>query len=67
MTYLTDSPVATLQQVLVECNDPYCSDVDFDFIENSEGCVFIMAENVPMDKLNDVIPKYISSLLYVKL
>ena len=30
MTYLTDSPVATLQQVLVECPDPYCSDVRVD-------------------------------------
>lgn len=27
MTYLTDSPVATLQQILVECPEPYCSDV----------------------------------------
>ena len=67
MTYLTDSPVATLQQVLVECKDPYCRYFYFDFIEYSEGCVYIVAEKVPMDKLNDVIPKYISSLFFVKL
>lgn len=27
LTYLTDSPVATLQQILVENPDPFCSDV----------------------------------------
>ncbi|XP_028410939.1 uncharacterized protein C05D11.1-like [Dendronephthya gigantea] len=57
MTYLTDSPVATLQQILVECPEPYCSDVSFDFIENSEGCLYITAENVPTEKLDDVIPR----------
>ncbi|CAB4004421.1 uncharacterized protein C05D11.1-like [Paramuricea clavata] len=57
MTYLTDSPVATLQQILVECPDPYCSDVGFDFIENSEGCLYITAENVPTEKLDEVVPR----------
>ncbi len=57
MTYLTDSPVATLQQILVECPDPYCSDVSFDFIENSEGCLYITAENVPMENLDEVVPR----------
>lgn len=57
MTYLTDSPVATLQQILVEIPDPFCSDVDFEFIENSEGCVYIRAENVSKEKLEDVIPR----------
>ena len=57
MTYLTDSPVATLQQILVECADPYCSDVSFDFIENSESCLYITAENVPTEKLDEIIPR----------
>ena len=57
MTYLTDSPVATLQQILVECPDPYCSDVSFDFIENLEGCLYITAENVPTEKLDEIIPR----------
>jgi hypothetical protein len=65
MTYLTHSPVATLQQVLVECPEPYCSDVDFHFIENSQGCLYITAENVPTEELDEVIPRFVVNFFTV--
>jgi Zn-dependent M16 (insulinase) family peptidase len=42
--YLTDSAVAPLQKALVDTADPFCSDVDASFCENS---VFVQVDVLP--------------------
>ena len=42
--YLTDSAVAPLQKALVDTADPFCSDVDASFCENS---VFVQVHVLP--------------------
>ena len=51
LDYLTDSPVSPLKRELVECPDPFCSDISHDIFEFSETCFYIRAKSVPLKKL----------------
>ncbi|XP_059480505.1 uncharacterized protein C05D11.1-like [Neocloeon triangulifer] len=54
MKYLTDTAVSPLQRDLVEIKDPYASRVCYSMIENSIAALFIIFENVPIDKVDKV-------------
>ena len=52
LDYLTDTPIAPLQQKLVEIPDPFCSDISCDVLEFSATSLLLKAENVPFEKLS---------------
>lgn len=67
--YLTDSAVSLLQQTFVEIDDPYCSGVDFDTIDNLSSLQVLTFSSVPVAKLEYIEPLFLSALkteLYVK-
>lgn len=49
--YLTDSAVAPLQKALVDTADPFCSNIDASFCENSVFVQFLHFESAPAEKL----------------
>lgn len=57
LKYLTDTAVSPLQKEFVEIPDPYASSVQYSLYENSSSCLYLMFENVPMEKLPQVKPK----------
>ena len=60
--YLTDSPVALLQQLLVETADPCCADISVDFSYFEEVVVMLSFEGCPLSKMAS-IPAQITSIL----
>lgn len=60
MEYLTDTAVSLLQKTYVETTDPLASKVGYSFIENSESVVYLAFENVPVNKLGEIQPKFFS-------
>lgn len=54
LKYLTDTAVSPLQRDLVEIKDPFASRVCYSLIENSISALFVMLENVPIEKLDSV-------------
>jgi Zn-dependent M16 (insulinase) family peptidase len=52
--YLAESAISPLQQEFVECEDPVCSDVDFNTIENLFGVITLEFENVASEKIDSV-------------
>lgn len=46
--------MSPLQRDLVEIKDPFASQVSYSLVENSVSALFVMLENVPMDKLDSV-------------
>ena len=57
LKYLTDTAVSPLQRDLVEIKDPFASQVSYSLVENLISALFVMLENVPMDKLDSVKSK----------
>jgi len=57
MEYLTETSVSPLQARFVEIDSPYASTVGYNFIENKESAVYLMFENVPKDKIDEVEPE----------
>ncbi len=57
LEYLTDTPVAPLQRELVEVDDPLCSDVSQEVMENAETCIGFSLTGVSTDKLGTVKDK----------
>ena len=52
--YLADSPITPLQKNLVEIENPYCTDVDFSFLEFSTTSFFCELSNVPCEFESEV-------------
>ncbi|XP_053381490.1 uncharacterized protein C05D11.1-like isoform X2 [Mercenaria mercenaria] len=57
LDYLTDSAISPLQRDFVEIEEPYCSDVHGNMIENSESSIYIKFDNVFKEKLNAIFPR----------
>ncbi|KAJ8960912.1 hypothetical protein NQ318_020211 [Aromia moschata] len=57
LKYLTEFSVSPLPKEFVEIEDPYASNISYNMYENSETCVYITFEDVPVDKLPEVRPK----------
>lgn len=55
--YLSDCPIAPLQKEMVEIEEPYCSQIAGNFIENLESCIYLKFTNVTTSKLTDVKQK----------
>lgn len=58
LRYLSDTSVSPLQRDMVEIDDPYASKVNYSIGENSESLLYFSFENVPMEKIDKVFPKY---------
>ncbi|XP_023020385.2 uncharacterized protein C05D11.1 isoform X1 [Leptinotarsa decemlineata] len=54
LKYLTEFSVSPLPKALVEIEDPYASKVSYNVSENSETCLYIALEDVPIGKLPEV-------------
>ncbi|XP_971907.2 uncharacterized protein C05D11.1-like [Tribolium castaneum] len=57
LKYLTEFSTYTLPKEFIEIDDPYASNISFNFLENAESCIYIMFEDVPLSKLPEVKPK----------
>ncbi|KAG5896523.1 hypothetical protein JTB14_020496 [Gonioctena quinquepunctata] len=62
LKYLTEFSVSPLPKEFVEIEDPYASGVSYNMSENSETCLYITFENVPVGKLPEVGSKLNSVL-----
>lgn len=54
LKFLCDTAVAPLQKEFVEIDDPYASKVSYNMYENSTVCLYIMWEDVPVSKLDQI-------------
>ncbi|KAF7269964.1 hypothetical protein GWI33_017052 [Rhynchophorus ferrugineus] len=54
LKYFTENAVSPLPKAFIEIDDPYASKVNYNFYENSESCIYIMFEDVPVSKLNSL-------------
>ncbi|XP_060600571.1 uncharacterized protein C05D11.1-like [Ruditapes philippinarum] len=57
LDYLTDSAISPLQRDFVEIDEPFCSDVHGNLIENAESSIYIKFDNVFKNKLDSVFPR----------
>ena len=62
MEYLTETSVSPLQARFVETENPLASRVGYSFIENAESTVYLIFENVPLEKIPKVVPELRSTL-----
>ncbi|KAL3282009.1 hypothetical protein HHI36_005212 [Cryptolaemus montrouzieri] len=62
LKYLTSFSVSPLQKEFVEIEDPYASSVTYNLYENSETCIYLTFEDVPVSKLELIKPKLYSIL-----
>lgn len=62
MRYLSDTSVSPLQREFVEVPDPLASQISFNINENTESLLYFTFENVPLDKMEEILPK-LQSLL----
>ena len=57
MKYLTNTQVSPLEAEFVETNDPLATSVSTDTLEIKEPSLLVEFENVPVDRITEVIPK----------
>lgn len=57
LKYLTEYSVSPLPKEFVEIEEPYASKICYNLYENSETCVYITFEDVPVEKLPEIRPK----------
>lgn len=57
MKYLTNTQVSPFEVAFVENNDPLATSVSSDTLEVRKPALLIEFENVPVDRLDEVIPK----------
>lgn len=57
LKYLTEFAVSPLPKEFVEIDDPYASGIVYNLYENSETCIYITFNDVPVNKLPEVRPK----------
>lgn len=62
MRYLSDTSVSPLQREFVEIPDPFASQISFNIVENTESLLYFTFENVPVDKIEAILPKLQSIL-----
>lgn len=62
LRYLSDTSVSPLQREFVEVPDPFASQVSFNINENTESLIYFTFENVPLNKMEEILPK-LQSLL----
>ena len=62
MEYLTETSVSPLQARFVETDNPLASRVGYSFIENAESTVYLIFENVPLEKIPEVVPELQTTL-----
>lgn len=62
MRYLSDTSVSPLQREFVEVPDPLASQISFNISENTESLLYFTFENVPLGKMENILPK-LQSLL----
>lgn len=62
MRYLSDTSVSPLQREFVEIADPFASQISFNITENTESLLYFTFENVPLEKIEGILPK-LESLL----
>ncbi|XP_037047629.1 uncharacterized protein C05D11.1-like [Bradysia coprophila] len=62
MRYLSDTSVSPLQREFVEIPDPFASQISFNIVENTESLLYFTFENVPLDKIEAILPKLQSIL-----
>ncbi|KAG4066708.1 hypothetical protein HA402_007344 [Bradysia odoriphaga] len=62
MRYLSDTSVSPLQREFVEVPDPFASQISFNIVENTESLLYFTFENVPLDKIEAILPKLQSIL-----
>ncbi|KAK6619201.1 hypothetical protein RUM44_003583 [Polyplax serrata] len=62
LRYLTDTSISWLQKDFVEIDDPYASSVSFSLQENSVSLFYLIFENVPNEKLDQVKDQLFLSL-----
>lgn len=62
MRYLSDTSVSPLQREFVEIPDPFASQISFNINENTESLIYFTFENVPLDKMEEILPKLQSIL-----
>jgi len=57
MKYLATTQVSPLEAAFVEIQDALATSVSVDMLEISEPAILVEFENVPMDKIDEIIPK----------
>ena len=62
MKYLTNKQVSPLEVAFVETRDPLATSVSSDTLEIKEPALLIEFENVPIERIDEVIPKLDSVL-----
>lgn len=62
LRYLSETSVSPLQREMVEINDPYASTVSYNIIENLVSTLYFSFENVPLQMVDGVYNKMLSTL-----
>ncbi|VVC45099.1 Peptidase M16, C-terminal,Metalloenzyme, LuxS/M16 peptidase-like,Peptidase M16, N-terminal [Cinara cedri] len=63
LKYLTETPISPLPKEMVEIEDPYCSDASHFITSHNEPSIHISFENVPLDKMGDLISTKFDEIL----
>lgn len=62
LRYLSETSVSPLQREMVEINNPYASTVSYNIIENLVSTMYFSFENVPLQMVDGVYNKMVSTL-----
>lgn len=60
--YLTSTTVSPLMEAFVNVAQPLSSDVDMDFYDFGQPAFAVSFENVPVERMNEVEPKFMQIL-----
>jgi Zn-dependent M16 (insulinase) family peptidase len=60
--YLSESPISPLQKSFVEIEDPFCTDIDFSFLDFSSSSFFCELANVPCEKESEIQSLFLETL-----
>lgn len=62
LKYLSEFSVSPLQKEMVEIEDPYASEINYNLYQNSETCNYLTFQDVPFIKLKHIKSKLFSIL-----
>ncbi|ERL93539.1 uncharacterized protein C05D11.1 [Dendroctonus ponderosae] len=54
LKYFTENSVSPLPKVFIEIDDPFASNISYSLYENAETCFYLLFEDVPVSKVNQV-------------
>lgn len=57
LDYLNSTAISPIQRDFVECDEPYCSSVSHNIIENSVSCFYLSFDSVGKEYYDKVLPK----------